>query len=229
MVGHTHEDVDAQFSQISSALRKKDCETLDDLLDLLPNSQTLTHIFNVKEWLNSHLNPLTKHTEPLHYKFKRVDNDIIITYKGKESQQWRSLGCSFFKTQTSDKMSLPEGQPALLQEDFNKVDTERLLGLIKNVATMFRSDRSQKWWETFVENKIKKSSSLEKRPEWLFTMLPRQHSRLSANPVDETVPGQIVSLIDKEIKEPQVLVFLFFTSMNIPALIIHLHRNNSNN
>ena len=48
IVGHTHEDVEAHFSHIAAALRKTDVETLDDLVNLLPNSKIIDYIFDAK-------------------------------------------------------------------------------------------------------------------------------------------------------------------------------------
>ena len=40
-MGHTHKEVDAAFSQISTKLRQKDVETYDNLLELLPRPTDL--------------------------------------------------------------------------------------------------------------------------------------------------------------------------------------------
>ena len=78
MVGHTHEDVDANFSHIVAALRKTDVKTTDEFRKLLPNSDEIKYMYDVKGWLEKHLNPLKKHTQPLHFKrIQRCQNKLL--------------------------------------------------------------------------------------------------------------------------------------------------------
>ena len=68
---HTHEDVDAGFSNISRKLRTNDCESLDELETILPSSNHFTHMFDVKAWLDVHLVDIQKQTQPLHSTFTK--------------------------------------------------------------------------------------------------------------------------------------------------------------
>ena len=202
MVGHTHEDVDAHFSHIAAALRKTDVETLDDLVTLLPNSKIIDYMFDAKQWLENYLNPLKKHTQPLHFKISRVDNNIKICYKGKVNQKWKILKESFFK-KGGNKVCLPKGQPELLKEDHTKLDFVRLLNQMKNVASMFKKDTSMEWWERYIE-KLKKIPGKRNKPQWILKTLPRQDETGVSERNDNVVPQQIMSLIDKETHEPEV-------------------------
>ena len=201
MVGHTHEDVDAHFSHIASALRKTDVETTDELLKLLPNSNEIKFMHDVKGWLEKHLNPLKKHTQPLHFKISKVSKDVKISYKGKVDQRWKVLKDSFFKKQ-GNTVVLPKGQPGLVKEDYTKVDFERLLNLIKNVKSMFKKDSSEKWWEKFIEG-MKRGQNKRRNPEWIMKNLPRQTCATESHE-EINIPDQIISLIDKETQESEV-------------------------
>ena len=201
MVGHTHEDVDAHFSHIAAALRKTDVETKEDLLKLLPNSQEVTHMFNVKSWMENYINPLKKHTQPLHFKVAKIDEGVKISYKGKVNQRWKVLKESFFKKQR-DTVIIPKGQPGFVKEDYSKLDFERLGNLIKNVAALFKKDGSVEWWFRYIDT-LKKGQNRRNRAEWILDKLPRQ-TTASDTQADNDIPQQIRTLISAETQEPEV-------------------------
>ena len=131
MIGLTHEDVDANFSHITAALRKTDVETTDEFLKLLPNSDEIKYMHYVKGWLEKQLNPLKEHTQPLHFKrIQRCQNKLLGE---SEPEMERFKGHLKKKQQQGNTALLPKGQPDLVKEDFTKVDFERLLNLIRNV------------------------------------------------------------------------------------------------
>lgn len=70
-VGHTHEDIDASFSQLSMKLRNSDAETMPKLLSLLNNAKQLRGLLDIKSWIEPCLNNIKKHSKPLHFKFRR--------------------------------------------------------------------------------------------------------------------------------------------------------------
>lgn len=53
-VGHTHEEIDAAFSRISE--KKTEAETVVGLIDLLPYSKHTGGLFDIKGWLEKHIN-----------------------------------------------------------------------------------------------------------------------------------------------------------------------------
>ncbi|WAR14225.1 hypothetical protein MAR_004330 [Mya arenaria] len=77
MVGHTPEDIDAQFSVISRTLRKLDVETLPKLLQILPNSTQIKKLFNIKDWIAPHLDKIVNHSKPLHFMFMQGEDGVI--------------------------------------------------------------------------------------------------------------------------------------------------------
>ncbi|WAR14973.1 hypothetical protein MAR_005078 [Mya arenaria] len=85
MVGHTHEDVDAQFSLISRTLKTKDCETIESLMTVC-NGEHMHTVYDVKNWILPNANKFKLITTPLHYKFQKKDGTINVCYKGLNSQ-----------------------------------------------------------------------------------------------------------------------------------------------
>ena len=76
-MGHTHEDIDAQFSCFAKRLQQHEAITLQDMLKLL-GAQRITTIFNFREWLNPHLNIIQGHSEAHHYRFLRQGEKVSI-------------------------------------------------------------------------------------------------------------------------------------------------------
>lgn len=91
MVGHTHEIIDACFSKVSDILRRNDAETLDDLVNLLPNITNIKYVFDVRSWFEDNILDVWKHTQPLHYKFKNSGHVVEAYYKGKHDSAWKYL------------------------------------------------------------------------------------------------------------------------------------------
>ena len=86
-MGHTHEDVDARFREITEKLRKNDAETLPQIAALLPSVTELHNMLNIKSWINPYLWDMEKHTEQHHFKFTRVDGSPR-TYKNLQNLGW---------------------------------------------------------------------------------------------------------------------------------------------
>ena len=205
-MGHTHEDVDAGFSKISQKLRTNDCETLDELEKLLPNSNHLTHMFDVKAWLDGHLVDIQKHTQPLHFKFTKDEKNIQTWYKGTQDQPWKRMPTSLFKTDNG-KPSLPKGNPKMVQETFGHIDFDRLKRLLKNLDSYFQSKNSVEWWDKFLSKLQKKSPKSE--AVFVLDKLPKQKRKTGSNSIPEDIPEQIMTRINKEIEQPEVIIFVF--------------------
>ena len=75
-----------------------DCETLDELDNLLPNSNNVTHMFNIKAWLDGHLVNMQTHTQLLQLKIMKNEENIRTWYKGTQDQPWKKMQTSLFKT-----------------------------------------------------------------------------------------------------------------------------------
>jgi hypothetical protein len=125
-VGHTHEDVDAGFSRIGEFLRRNDAETVEDLLNTIPNSELLNNMFDIKSWLEPHLNLVSKHTAQHHFKFSKQSGKVIVEYKLHQAEEWS-------KQETTYLFKKPDGKPKILKADVTKLDFERLQKLINYV------------------------------------------------------------------------------------------------
>ena len=91
-MGHTHEDIDAAFSKVSSKLRHNDAETLEDLMGLVQNSVYLNGMVDFKGWVGDKLSRVSKHTQPHHFKFYQNGKTVDISYKGQQHMPWKRMG-----------------------------------------------------------------------------------------------------------------------------------------
>ena len=194
-VGHTHEDVDAAFSRISEKLRKTDVPTLDDLISILPRSEALSNVYDVKTWLNSHVNDPEFHTKAHHYKWESNSQGVFLYFKGNMDDPWETSKDTFL-------LSGPRGKPKPLKSDTSSIDGHRSMKLIKLVKHMFRNtDQSFNWWQSFYD----KLDKLEKiRYHWILNELPKQEEQTAASLVIEPLPEEIQKMLEKETRVPRV-------------------------
>jgi len=87
LCGTQYEDIDAQFSRISSQLQQHDAESLRDLLKLLLRSSLLNDCLNIKDFLEPHLNSVKHHTLQHHFKVVRNMYTVNIFYKIKPKRR----------------------------------------------------------------------------------------------------------------------------------------------
>ena len=172
-VGHTHEDVDAAFSQIAKTLRQQDVETFDDLVSILPNGKHLGLMYDGKGWMYPHLVDPQHHTQPLHYRFQAInDKDVKVHYKGLFNHPWEEYESGFFKSYMNGKKYLPSGEPNQLTPNLDRIEIDRLTKQIKAIAHLFSKTDHTEWWNSFLETLSRKQSS--KRGQWYLKLLPRQ-------------------------------------------------------
>ena len=118
-VGHTHEDVDAAFSQISKRLRQEDVET--NFLAFLPEAKDVTVMSDMKTWLEPHLCQPLDHTASLHFRFQTInDNDVKFQYKGLFDSPCINYECGFFKSYENGKIYLPRRTQKFLEPNIDK-------------------------------------------------------------------------------------------------------------
>lgn len=130
-VGHTHEDIDARFSLVARQIYRKDTETLEDLLQILDHPSIVDTIFDVKTWLILNMpNFISGVSEPLHFKFERVDNQVVSFYKGSQNLEWEIAENRFLE-------SVPKLKPKVIKPDFSKFDEQKFIKLIKNNKSLF--------------------------------------------------------------------------------------------
>lgn len=201
-VGHTHEDVDAAFSQISKRLRQEDVETYDNFIDFLPDSKDVTVMFNVKAWLEPHLCKPLEHTAPLHFRFQRInDKDVKIHYKGLYDQPWIEYH-GFFKSLPNGKKYLPTGTPKLVQPNIENINFDRLRRQVHVIEHMFSKSEYVEWWDSFIDKLTKEKYS--EKAQWYLKLLPRQKKEKEIEHTRDALPPQIRKQLDKETAIPHV-------------------------
>ncbi|XP_053384146.1 uncharacterized protein LOC128550076 [Mercenaria mercenaria] len=156
MVGHTHEDIDQMFSRFSVRLRRTPAMTLDKLMSIFekcttpkPLSVECDNVYNVTEWLQEYLNPISGQSRPHVFRITKGET-------GKAEICWKNW--------TTDKeynksigdlphllKAIPDGSPNCLQESFEKIDVEVLKRDIEKAAPFFPKPEERQWWTSFFE------------------------------------------------------------------------------
>lgn len=201
-VGHTHEDIDAAFSKISTKLQKSDAETLPDLIHLLPNSQLISEMLDIKSYLNDHINKINYITDPLHYKIARSGNKVNVFFKGQQHRPWKLLKGSFLK-------SAPSGKPTVLEPNFSKFNEniEKVKKQILSIKHLFSSDEQYQWWIDFLNSDLTIQNT--ENNLWLSD-LPKQLPRRKQTSNLDVLDPDLRRVLDKETAEPRVLIFIHF-------------------
>ena len=205
-VGHTHEDVDAAFSQIAKTLRQHDVETFDDLLHMLPNGNDVNIMFDVKKWMDPHLVEPEKHTGPLHFRFKAVgESDVQVHHKNLFNHPWEDYPSGFFKSYLNGKKFLPSGTPNQLSPDLDRMDLDRIKKQIKCISYLFSNPENIEWWNSFLESLTNKQK--QQRGQWILKSLPRQRPGEEIESLSAGIPPELQKLLDKETARSVVSIF----------------------
>ncbi|XP_076112589.1 uncharacterized protein LOC143080569 [Mytilus galloprovincialis] len=206
-VGHTHEDIDAAFSRVSEKLRKTEAETLVGLIDLLPNSKQTGGLYDIKGWLEKHINPIKGHTVPLHFKFSLdATGKICVQYKGNNHRPWKQLKNTLLK-------KIPPGIPSIsVPDNFNKKFNfdalEKNIERSKYLFSDILQNTQYRWWKRYItflretsENENKQILYAKKDARWLLPLLPKStlHSQ-----EEYLLPQEIQEMVDREIDDPEV-------------------------
>lgn len=205
-VGHTHEDIDAAFAQVSETLRTNDAETLPKFLHIIDGSRRLQGLFDIKAWLIPHLNDIQHHSEPLHFKFNTDSaNDVCVWYRGNSTRPWIRLENTLL-------MDVPKGQPEiLLPSQLHKLDMKALqICVDKSRYSMSGGEGQYRWWQMFLADLANINESYERKVEyarnearWTLPNL-RNKAHLHAKAPTEPVSQYLQSLMDKELDDPNV-------------------------
>lgn len=198
-MGHTHEDIDAQFARLSELLRTNDAVTIPGLQQIVGTSELTRGLFDMKTWISPALNNIKKHSKPLHFLFTKADDDsVAFQYKSSCNQTW-------FTHQGPGVLSYtPEGiPPIVIPPNFDKINLHQLSDNIKR-HTHCMSERQQGWWIRFVaeikriqENPAYRNRYAEYNAVWVFPMLRnKMYLRPAKNAV---IRPHLLEMMDKEL------------------------------
>ncbi|KAK3108210.1 hypothetical protein FSP39_003259 [Pinctada imbricata] len=119
-VGHTHEDIDAAFSQISEKLRRQDVITLPGILEMLGRGRLVKGMFDIKSWLLPLINEIGGHSKPLHFRFAEDEAGVKMMYRADSSKPWSKC----YENMLRD---IPTGQPKILiPPNIDQIDTRAI-------------------------------------------------------------------------------------------------------
>ena len=196
-VGHTHEDIDARFSLVSRLLFQNDAETVEDFLNLLEKPNLIKTVYDVKAWLIPTMPEyITGVSEPLHYKFEKINGKVSIFYKGTQNSEWKEAEHGFINKH-------PSGKPKVVAPDFTKMDEIKLLKLIENNKSLFKNKNIKEYWKKMIKQLQQKQSN----EKWILPDLPKQICRKQSPAAN--LPDDIIQLLDKENRDPLVIIFMY--------------------
>ena len=106
IVGHTHEDINQRFSVISNVLKRKDIDTLEEMLDLVEKwtspieafvrARKLEYVRDWKAFITPHLEgggkTLIGITFPQHMRFYVENGNVRVQYKHYSADDWGPAG-----------------------------------------------------------------------------------------------------------------------------------------
>ncbi|XP_078659995.1 uncharacterized protein LOC144904736 [Branchiostoma floridae x Branchiostoma belcheri] len=215
MVGHTHEDVDAVFSQFSHRLDRKDAKTIGELEEVLRNSfhpepkvDQLFVMWDIKNWLQPCLAPIEGHSKPHMYRFtKDRTGHVTLQYKMWSTDPiWRPTATDpnvEILREVDGHQVTPTGQPSFVEPHFEEEDMKKLKSSIEKMKDHLNYDQ-MKWWETFLQNpnEFNKPPST---PSWfLHHLLPYQPLPPEPPTSDEGQRTALQRLLNKELTCPPV-------------------------
>ncbi|XP_071500356.1 uncharacterized protein [Diadema antillarum] len=149
MKGHTHEDIDQLFSRISTHTSKHNIPTLSSLLSHIPKSyskpnttaERIHNIFNIRDWLQTHINRPSHHSHPHQFKITKVKGKAVIhTKKWSNSSEWQATtGCSHILS------GHPSGIPQAVQRKLEELYITRLYRDMTKYRPYLTEPEHQEW------------------------------------------------------------------------------------
>ncbi|XP_078603146.1 uncharacterized protein LOC144877116 [Branchiostoma floridae x Branchiostoma japonicum] len=216
MVGHTHEDDDAVFSQFSHRLDRKDAKTLDELETVLkdsfhpaPKVDNFLVMWDIKNWLKPYLAPIEGHSKPHMYRFTKDRSERAnMQYKMWSTDTvWRPSATDpdlqLFK-EVDGEQQIPTGQPAFVEPHFEEEDLKKLKSSIEKMRDHLNYQQWQ-WWQTFLDNPKAIHHTSTTPPSWFLDNL-RPFQPLPPVPLtsDEGQRTALQRLLNKELNCPPV-------------------------
>ncbi|XP_062576087.1 uncharacterized protein LOC134237971 [Saccostrea cucullata] len=205
-VGHTHEDIDAAFSQLSTKLRKSDAETMPKLLALLNGAKQLRGLFDLKTWLEPCLNQIKKHSKPLHFKFSRdTSKKVVMHYRPNSSRPWSP-------TEETMLHTVPPGKPKpLVPPSFHKIDIEAIRRNVEKQQYHMSGGSEYMWWQQYLEylqlvktNEDVMSDYAKKEADWLLPkLMDKQQKKQSSS---DEIESHLHELLDRELDDHKIIL-----------------------
>lgn len=150
MKGHTHEDVDQLFSRISVYTSKQNIPTLSSLLSNIPKSynkpnttsERLMAIFNIRDWIQPHMNKPSQHSHPHQFKITKNThgNAVLHTKKWSNCAEWQSTTGEQYIIR-----SHPEGEPVMVAPSSAELGLNKLHRDLPKYQPYMTQDDLDEW------------------------------------------------------------------------------------
>uniref|UniRef100_A0A7M5X9T5 DUF7869 domain-containing protein n=2 Tax=Clytia hemisphaerica TaxID=252671 RepID=A0A7M5X9T5_9CNID len=158
MVGHTHEDIDQTFSNISGSLKTNDAKTMSSLVKVIegtfkrkPTVVVNEHMDDYKTMLGPHIFEPSGHTGPHAFKFEWKNEKVVMSSKEwSASGDWSEVGELL---DVDDVVNAIQINPP----SFAKICLAKIKSVVNSKKTeqvMTKEEREE--WTRFVEKSIQK-------------------------------------------------------------------------
>ncbi|XP_061190665.1 uncharacterized protein LOC133198638 [Saccostrea echinata] len=206
-VGHTHEDIDAAFSQLAMRLRRSEAETMPKLLNILNGAKQLRGLFDIKSWLQPHLREIKHHSKPLHFKFSRNEaQKITMQYRTNSNRTWKTT------EEEGILNGIPLGEPRiLLPSNFHKIDLPNIRNNIQKHQYNMSDEGQFRWWISYLEYlqvvKDDERSLNDYALEGAIWLLPQlEGKQRKSEEVLVEINSHLLEMLDKELDDYKVIM-----------------------
>ncbi|XP_070553722.1 uncharacterized protein [Ptychodera flava] len=182
-VGHTHEDIDQMFSRVSTALKKTNSFTMQELMHNVHESYTpaikvqeVKYMFNVKEWLQPYMaGRFGGHSKPHNFRIRKINGRARMHYRLWSTDAWQptyeedgepaqGLVCLETVPDVDDVPDMVE--PSLL-----KLDLQKLTHDIPNKYVDYMPQQTVEHLRDFMGNIEQYGQVAEQADEWPLQQL----------------------------------------------------------
>lgn len=190
-------------------------------MKLLPNSQEVGDMFDIRSWLEPYISDIKHHTKPLSFKFSKDTsnpNKVNMYYKKTVHQNWQTLEHGMFRIcPRTNLIKRPTGKPKFLQPNYDDLDIPIKLKKLKEVWSKYFDDQLNEGESKLWRNRLETYMNTKDNPKkvqnlWLLEQLkPFEISEKvpEAGNRQENVPGgdedtELDRLLREEEENPKV-------------------------
>ena len=203
---------------ICSYLGKNDAPTLDDFKQCLKDSYTpspkiieLEEVHDIKKWVGKSIEEIHGHTAPHHYRFKRVGDEVEMTYKHwSDDEEWESPECDTPLDLIKQAANLPS-TTTLVCPDFSSLNLDKLATDLTHLPSHYIPPDKMKKWEDLIRKLMESATAgltVTTRHLPQLASLTTTHTPATETPsrasTSSLLPTSIRKLVDKSNERPAV-------------------------
>ena len=196
---------------------------MDDFKQCLKDSYTpspkiidLEEVRNIKKWVGDSLEEIRGHTAPHHYCFKRVGEEVEMTYKHwSDDEEWETPECDTPLDLIKQAASLPS-TIALVSPDFSSLSLDKLATDLTHFPSHYIPPDKMEKWEDLIKKLVESAAAgltvttrpLPQLASMTTSGTPAAEIPSGSNP-SSLLPPSIQKLVDKSNKRSAVSVCIY--------------------